>query len=107
MGINDPVLLDRKIEEALKELYICRLKDYDFRETITSRNRNLEKFDQLTTSLKKEILSELLYALVENKYPDDAEKLVGTFLEMDRCEILKLISDPDYLDEKSTKVLSV
>lgn len=41
------------------------------------------------------------------KHPDDASKLVGTFLDLDNSELLKMINDPDFLDEKLTKALSV
>lgn len=56
---------------------------------------------------KKQVLGEKIYSLIENRHPNDAEKLTGILLEMDNQSLEHLIKDADLLDKKVEEVLSV
>ena len=55
----------------------------------------------------KQALGEKIYSLIENQYPNDAEKLTGILLEMDNQSLEHLIKDTDLLEKKVKEVFSV
>ncbi len=55
----------------------------------------------------KQALGEKIYSLIENRHPNDAEKLTGILLEMDNQSLEHLIEDADLLEKKVEAVLSV
>lgn len=57
--------------------------------------------------LTKQALGEQIYVLIENQYPNDAEKLTGILLEMDNQTLEPLIKDTNLLEQKVEEILSV
>lgn len=55
----------------------------------------------------KEGLGEQMYALIEERYPDDAEKLTGILLEMDVQSLELMIEDSNLLEKKLGEVVSL
>lgn len=55
----------------------------------------------------KHALGEKIYSLIENQYPNDAEKLTGILLEMDNQSLEYLIKDTELLEKKVEEVFSV
>lgn len=48
-----------------------------------------------------------MYALIEEKYPDDAEKLTGILLEMDIQSLELMIKDSNLLEQKLGEIISL
>ena len=61
--------------------------------------------DQYSTAKDKQALGEIIYSLIENQDPDNAEKLTGILLEMDFQSLENLIKDADLLESKIREVL--
>ena len=63
--------------------------------------------DQNGAFENKQALGETIYSLLENKHPDDAEKLTGILLEMDSRSLEHLIRDTHLLENKVEEVLAI
>lgn len=63
--------------------------------------------DQNGAFENKQALGETIYSLLENKHPDDAEKLTGILLEMDSRSLENLIRDTNLLENKVAEVLAI
>ena len=54
-----------------------------------------------------QLLGEQLYPLVAQQEPEQAAKITGMLLEMDRAEVLLLLESPDALQAKVAEAMAV
>ena len=69
-------------------------------------NKSGVSTDQYSTARDKQALGEIIYSLIENQDPENAEKLTGILLEMDVQSLENLIKDADLLESKVREVLT-
>ena len=58
-------------------------------------------------SIPLQLLGEQLYPLVAQQEPEQAAKITGMLLEMDRAEVLLLLESPDALQAKVDEAVAV
>lgn len=69
-------------------------------------NKSGVSTDQYSTAKDKQAFGEIIYSLIENQDPENAEKLTGILLEMDVQSLENLIKDADLLESKVREVLT-
>ncbi|KAI9310890.1 hypothetical protein BX666DRAFT_2003604 [Dichotomocladium elegans] len=72
-----------------------------------SGDLTLEMVESCPPELQNQVLGERIYAVVKEKYPEEAGKVTGMLLEMDKEDLVALINEREALESKADEAVAV